>query len=448
MNGLSSGRLPSIRRSTHSPVLLTMPAYGGTLAAVRQLGMSGVPVVVAGHNILGAARWSRHASRFVSCPPVQDGGRFVEWLIAYGERHPGHVLLPTSDEMVLLFASNLKLLETNFRLYQPSLESTLRVLDKKLLWEACRQVGIDTLPSWFPSGEEELRNLATNLPYPVLIKPRSQVQRIRRNQGVVVRGPGDLLSSYRAVVTHTGKSGYNELSDADAPLVQQFAEEGNEAVYSVSGFIDRGGELMVAGGATKVFQRRRPVGIGVCFEASPLEDGLAEGVKRLCREVGHFGVFEVEFVRWKQKWAVIDFNPRFYHQMGLDIARGLPLPMWTYLGACGEESFLQLEMQRPLIRRDGRASAFCDQFTFRTLLTAMRITGRLSGVEVAAWKRWFEEHRADAVDIAIDMHDPIPGFVHVLSELKLGLQAVPRFLSAPRAASRTVLPLRRREIIL
>jgi hypothetical protein len=72
----------------------------------------------------------------------------------------------------------------------------------------------------------------------------------------------------------------------------------------------------------------------------------------------------------------------------------------------------------------------------------------LSGAEVAGWKRWLEEHRAGAVDIAIDVHDPIPGFVHVLSELKLGLQAVPRFLSAPRAASRTVFPLRQRETIL
>jgi predicted ATP-grasp superfamily ATP-dependent carboligase len=380
---------------------------------------------------------------------VQDGGRFVEWLMAYGERKPGHVLLPTSDEMVLLFASNLKLLETNFRLYQPPLESTLRVLDKRLLWQACRQVGIDTLPSWFPSGEEELHILGTNLPYPVLIKPRTQVRRTRRNQGVVVRGPEDLLTSYRAVATQThDPSGYDKLSDADIPMVQQFAEEGSEAVYSVSGFIDRSGELMVARGTTKVFQRRRPVGIGVCFEASPLEDDLAKGVKRLCREVGHFGVFEVEFVRWKQKWAVIDFNPRFYHQMGLDISRGLPLPMWTYLGACGEESLLEVEMRRAANRTDGATSAFCDQFTFRAILTAMRITGRLSRVEAAVWKRWLEQHRAGIVDIAIDVRDPIPGFVHALSELKLGLQAVPRFLSAPRTASRTVLPVHERETIL
>ena len=311
-------------------------------------------MVVVGHDILAAARWSRYASRFVSCPPMQEGNRFIKWLIAYGERQPGCVLLPTSDEMVFLFAANLKLLENHFRLYQPSLQSILTILDKKLLWQACRQVGIDTLPSWFPSGEEELDILGTNLPYPVLIKPRTQVRRIRRNQGVVVRGPEDLLSSYRAVAAQTrNPPGYDELSDADAPMVQQFAEEGSSAVYSVSGFIDRSGELMVARGTKKVFQRRRPVGIGVCFEASALEEDLAERVKRLCRKVGHFGVFEVEFLRWDQKWVAIDFNPRFYHQMALDIARGLHLPMWTYLGAHGENALLKVEMQSAANRTDG-----------------------------------------------------------------------------------------------
>jgi D-aspartate ligase len=443
------GESPLSKRLLRTPVLLTMPAYGGTLAAVRQLGSNGVPVVVAGHDILAAARWSHYASRFVSCPPVQESDRFIEWLIAYGERQPGHVLLPTSDETALLFASNLKLLERYFRLYQPPLESTLRVLDKKRLWEACRRAGIDTLPSWFPSDEGELRGLAAKLPFPLLIKPRTQVRRVSRDKGVVVRSLDDLLPSYRAVASQERYlTGCNKLRDAYAPMLQQFAEEANKTVYSVSGFIDRSGEVMAVRGATKVLQRNRPVGIGVCFEASPLEDELVEAVKRLCHEVGHFGVFEVEFLRLDRSWAVIDFNPRFYHQMGLDIARGMPLPMWAYLGACGEESVLRVEVQRAAHASDGPASIFCDRFTFRALLTAMTITGRLRSQEAAQWKRWYEDHRAGAVDVAIDVSDPLPGFVHALSELKLGLQALPRFLRIPTTESRTALPLRERETVL
>ena len=224
-----------------------MPAYGGTLAAVRLLGASGVPVVVAGHQILAAARWSRYVSRFVSCPPVQEAERFIAWLTAYGERHPGHVLLPTSDETALLYTSNAKLLEASFRLYQPLLGSILRILDKRRLSEACHRVGLDTLPSWFPSGEGELCALAAKLPYPVLIKPRTQVRRDSSNRGVIVRSPDDLAPSYRAIAKQVRDlPGFSELSDADSPMVQQFAEGANERVYSLSGFVDRDGEVIAA----------------------------------------------------------------------------------------------------------------------------------------------------------------------------------------------------------
>ena len=429
-----------------SPVLLTMPTYGGTLAAARLLGSSGVPVVVAGHQILAAARWSRYVSRFVSCPPVQEGERFIAWLTAYGERHPGHVLLPTSDETALLYASNAKLLEASFRMYQPPLESILRILDKKSLSAACQRVGLDTLPSWFPSRESELHALAAQLPYPVLIKPRTQVGRASPNKGIIVRSPNDLARSYRAIAKQARKlPGFSDLSGAGTPMIQEFAEKANEGVYSLSGFVDRDGKLIAARGATKIFQRVRSLGIGVCFESSPLREDLTEAVRRLCREVGYFGVFEVEFLCWNQKWVVIDFNPRFYHQMGFDIARGLSAPIWAYLGAYGEDSVLRSELRRAERAPDGSATVFRDRFTFWTILTAMRITGRLSAPEAARWKHWTEIHRNSVVDVAIDVRDPLPGFVHALSETKLGLAALPRFLRAIRNRASAAVPSQDRE---
>ena len=105
---------------------------------------------------------------------------------------------------------------------------------------------------------------------------------------------------------------------------------------------------------------------------------LVEAIRRLCREVGYFGVFEIEFLRVLDRgWAVIDFNPRFYHQMGFDIARGLPLPIWAYLGASGREVFLFptcLTRLCQTVRRLHSATGF----TLRALLTAMVITGRLN----------------------------------------------------------------------
>src|SRR5260221_2742653 len=55
----------------------------------------------------------------------------------------------------------------------------------------------------------------------------------------------------------------------------------------------------------------------------------------ISRELGYFGLFEVEFLSFDGSWPVIDFNPRLYNQIGLDIGRGMPLPLLTCLDALG-----------------------------------------------------------------------------------------------------------------
>ena len=93
--------------------------------------------------------------------------------------------------------------------------------------------------------------------------------------------------------------------------------------------------------STKVFQRSQPVGVGVCFESLPTDPVLSNAVRRLCRELGYFGIFEVEFLWFDGRWAAIDFNPRLFNQIGMDIRRGMPLPLLACLDAAGETAALR-----------------------------------------------------------------------------------------------------------
>src|SRR6266436_4705611 len=85
-----------------NPALLTMPGYGGTLAAVRCLGRAGIPVTVASEAPALPAAWSRWTTRRVRCPRPRDARAFMDWLLRFGEREPGHVLYPTSDDLAYL----------------------------------------------------------------------------------------------------------------------------------------------------------------------------------------------------------------------------------------------------------------------------------------------------------------------------------------------------------
>src|SRR5262249_19200776 len=261
-------------------------------------------------------------------------------LLAIGQLHPAQILLPTSDETAWQYTVNATLLEQHFCIYQPPVETMRRILDKQLLADSAIQAGLAVLPSWFPQSVDDVAALAPTLTYPVLIKPRTHRHRIRNDKGVVAHSAGELIDQYRQIVHREEACSPARSPKTNPPVLQQFVHVGSEGVQSITGFLDRTGELFVTRRSTKVLLRSEPVGVGVCFKSMPPCVSMSATVRRLCRELGYFGIFEVEFLRFNGEWAIIDFNPRLFNQMAMDIHRGMPLPLLACLDALGEEAAL------------------------------------------------------------------------------------------------------------
>ena len=85
--------------------------------------------------------------------------------------------------------------------------------------------------------------------------------------------------------------------------------------------------------------------------------------------LGYFGIFEVEFLWFDGRWAAIDFNPRLFNQIGMDIRRGMPLPLLACLDAAGETALLR-EAVAKAQEEDDEQTVFCDRFTLRAILLA------------------------------------------------------------------------------
>jgi len=427
-------------------VLLASAAYAGTLAAVRELGAKGIRVsVLSGPRLatgwsprISAAAWSRYASRTFRSPPERENHQFLDKLLAIGAADPGQVLLPTSDETAWLYTVNAASLQRFFRLYAPSLSTMQRILDKRRFADAARAAGVSHVPIWEAGSQVELEELAPRLPYPILIKPRTHVNRRRNDKGVRVASPQELLHEYPRFVAREreGVQANPLLPDACVPVLQQFVSVGSEGVCSVSGFIDRSGELFVTRQSKKVLQRSQPAGVGICFESLPPDPALSEAVRRICRTLDYFGIFEVEFLYCNGSWAVIDFNPRTFNQIAMDASRGMPLPLLAWMDAVGERDALQAAVAAAQVVPPERSpTVFCDRFTLRALLLAKSLTRRISREELAYWRSWMKRNSANWVDVAASDDDPLPKFVHIVSEIFLGLRAFRRFLRlTPRAS--------------
>jgi len=304
------------------------------------------------------------------------------------------------------------------------------------------EAGVAVLPTWQPRSFSDVVASASTLTYPILIKPRTQVRRTRNDKGAIARSEAELIENFREYVSlEHAEAEDNFIPDITIPLLQHFVEIGPEGVYSVSGFIDETGELFVTRHATKVFQRSQPAGVGVCFESLPPDPDLSAAVQRLCRNLNYFGIFEVEFIRFQGRWAVIDFNPRLFNQAGMDCHRGMPLPLLAYLDAAGRTAELREAIAVAHKEDKDRPAVFYDRFTLRAILLAKTLARRTSKEERLYWRNWMIEHAAHSIDFAADKVDRMPGVIHAFSETMLGIKAVRRFLRSTLPVTRSEEPV-------
>ncbi|WP_199741949.1 carbamoyl-phosphate synthase [Corallococcus sp. CA047B] len=423
-----SDEAPAAVIAARPPALLFSANFYGTLAAARCLGRHGVDVTVADTGRLGPASYSRFVSRRVQCPPESQPEAFLQWLVDFGLREPvKHVLYPTSDELAWLIAAHRPKLEDLFHLYDPGVDAVYGLLNKRRLYEVGTEVGLHLPRTWFPQSEADLEQVRREASFPVLLKPTTQILHATHRKGQPVSSPEDLAREYREFARDTYAPMLVKFDPAVVnPMVQEFHPEAAEGIYSLSGFVDESGELFEARAAMKVLQRPRKLGVGVCFESAPLRPDLVAGLTRLCQRLGYHGVFEVEFIQTKDSYLLIDFNPRFYGQMGFDIARGLPLPLLAYHAATGNREALAnavADARAVSARHD--EEVFCNRIALEMLLNLQRLSGALPATEARQWREWLNTHREKAVDPLIDRDDMMPAAVE-LATIAYGSARHPR----------------------
>ncbi len=399
-------------------VLLLGADYYGTLAAARCYGKHGIAVTMADESRRARALFSRHVGDKLVHPPLSRPDALVDWLVAWGEKNPGSLLYPPNDHLSWLFALHRERLSRAFVMYSPNEGAIITLLDKKLLHEACEHpdVGIE-VPVTHALGDAGADHpLAAELRYPVLLKPRTQVFLESGIKGFIVPDRATLaaeLARFRSLVAFN-RVLTDRHPDIAEPMVQEYLTAAETSIFSVSGFVAEDGTI-VARAAMKVLQRPRKVGIGLCFEGRELEPVLVEKLSKLCKKIGYHGTFESEFIVDGDRRLLIDFNPRFYSQMGFDVARGVALPMMVWHAARGERSELDRELASARAWKATGREVYCHKTMLDLVLTLQGMSGQMSRDDVRHWRRWYADHRATATDAVRDPDDRMPAVIDAAS---------------------------------
>ena len=411
------------------PVLLCDGGYYGTLAAARTLGLNGVQVLVADPNILAPALWSCQVARRFRCPRPADMQRFVNWARALGQSYSRPVIYPTSDDVSLVLALHRSELERDFHFYQPDLDTLLNLLDKSKLAQVVRAAGLDMPETWSPGNLHQAEEVIRDQRGHLLIKPRTQSLLNTHSKGTIVLG-----GSEESVRTYTEFHRRNVLApllaarfpDWTLPIIQRYHPEAVDKVYSIAGFIDRGGLNMAVRAAEKVLQLPSRLGTGLCFEAAEVDVELASGLKRLLQGIGYFGIFEAEFIRVSGRSLLIDINGRLYNQLAFDVARGLPLPTLFYEGALGNHEAVAAATAMAANADGSGPKAYCNRSRLAVMLGLRRLLGTMPKQQVERWKEWCDADLDSVIDAVADSRDPWPRRYDRLLQIH-------SYLSHPRA---------------
>jgi predicted ATP-grasp superfamily ATP-dependent carboligase len=368
-----------------SPALLADATWYGTLAAARNLGAHGVPVTLATDATLAPARWSRYVARTMRCPPTARSDRFLEWLHAFGDRHPGHVLYPTSDELAWLLSCHRDELAPKFRLYSPPPETMAAVLDKGRLLAAARAAGLPVPQTWLLEDEAEVERLAREAPFPLFVKPRTQLHATRGLKGERVDRPEDLARVWRSLLMPRAQvqSLGAVMAGVGFPVIQA-CHAVDERIHTIDGFVTRAGTTVTLG-CNKLLQHPRRRGPGIVFEEAAVGPAVAAGLQRLWRQTGFYGVFDIEFVMEGDRLMLIDLNPRLYNHVSFEIERGMPLPWFAYLAASGEDDLLEHAMQAARWHPSHRPTVYVHRLPTALMIALQTAGGSMSPGECRKW---------------------------------------------------------------
>jgi len=291
----------------------------------------------------------------------------------------------------------------------------VRLLDKARLVEDAKTAGLDVPETVVPRNAADAECCGRMLGFPLFVKPRAQVFRLGFGKGVRVNNPSELVPAWRSNRTTYAAEVLKHVPDIHLPMLQSWFSR-SERIYTVDGFVDETGNLSASLACVKILQLPRGSGAGIIFEHAEIDPVIDDGLRRLFRNTGFYGVFDAEFLEIGSRKLLIDINPRYYNHMAFEHERGLHLPWFTYLAAVGDCDSLKEEIAKSKSASMSR-SAYVHPLRTKLLLRAQRLAGRMSAEDEDHWRRRIEEYGDSVTDPVWTTDDPAPALAEMAAEM-------------------------------
>ena len=366
-------------------VLVTDGQSRSALAVVRSLGRHGVRVVCGEASRLATTFASKHVDeRFVYPDPRVHPEAFVDTVDTYLRNNDVDVFLPMDHETTYLANKHLELFSEHTLVPVAGADKFDRLVRKDFVMKRAAALGIPHPRTVYPAPGDDPAELASELTFPVVIKPRAAAG----SKGVqYVDDPASFPSAYRAA------------SQWDpSPIVQERVPKEGRGMGAA--FLRWDGEIK----ARFEYQRLREFpaeGGPSTLRESIHDDRLFEAGKALLEDVDWQGVAMVEFKNDPRTNTpkLLEVNPRFWGSLHLSYRAGVEFP-WLLV-----QCALGLDPDPVLTYPAGTRCRY---------LLPGDLMNLLSRRDEAAFREFFPLVEAGTYFDIIDRSDPLPAVAQLV----------------------------------
>ena len=362
------------------------------LGIIRCLAEHNIPVFLVDYE-LSISKFSRYVHRKTADSKLLNENYFTDYLIRLAKTYnlEGWVLYATKDEMLKIISMNIDVLKKWFRVPLPGWDVVQKFYFKEKAYDLAESLSIPIPKVYKHKSINDLLEQA--LTFPIVIKPINKEKYYPKTKKKAVRADNkeQLIKEYQIM---------NSIIDSSEMIVQEMIEGGTKNLFSYATFFD--GEKSI-GGISAIRLRQHPMDFGqaTTYAVSVQIPELEEMGNRILKEMGYFGIAEVEFMKDEKenKFKFLEVNGRFWGWHTLAKEAGINFPFILYSFMVGNNT----KASQPRI-----GAKWIRLLTDTPTVISEFFKGRLT------LKEYFHSLKGKKQFAVFSLKDPLPFFVEIL----------------------------------
>lgn len=361
------------------------------LGLARQVAKKQVEVVLLLDTAWAVARFSRYLTKTVYYKSAEE---LHAQIMQLQLPNKATLLFPTNDEAVEVLSNHYEEYYTRFAMGIPNPSIVALFNNKRNAYQYVANNGIPCPKCWYPNTMDDVREIATTLQFPVVVKP-AVMYSFHATFG---------KKAYRCDNAEELESIFQRIASVNYPidtiLIQEYLSGGPKYLYSYGAFAANG-EPKVALMANRIRQNPMDFGNSTTFAVTCNIPQIAEQSIQLLRMVNYFGLGEVEWMYdpATDTYKFLEINTRAWKWHTISNQLG-----FSFIGAMID----YYNGTTTIMANNTQSVGWVERLTDWTVIAKEILRGKMNINDV------YKTYRIKKENAVWKWTDPLPGIMYIL----------------------------------